>query len=94
MSSYLAWELVFLVLIGLAGGTALGLAVSNLWIPYFKAGTDEWAQVLPPSVDIAWSAVAGIYVLFGGLLIVILALSVAMSRRFRLADAVKLMDTT
>jgi len=94
MSSYLAWELVFLVLIGLAGGTALGLVISNLWIPYFKAGTDEWSRALPPSVDIAWSAVAGIYLLFGLLLVVILALSVAMSRRFRLADAVKLMDTT
>ena len=77
-----------------ATGTALGLAISNLWIPYFKAGTDEWARVLPPSVEVAWSAVVGIYLLFGLLLIVILALSVAMSRRFRLADAVKLMDTT
>ena len=35
-----------------------------------------------------------LWIVISLLLIVILALSVAMSRRFRLADAVKLMDTT
>jgi ABC-type antimicrobial peptide transport system permease subunit len=94
MARYLAWELVFLVLIGLVGGTALGVAISRLWIPYFRVGSKAFADVLPMSVHFSWPAVGGMYALFGLLLVVVLAMSVVVSRRLRIYEDIKTAETT
>ena len=39
MTSFLAWELAFLILTGLVAGTVLGAWISNLFIPYLQVGT-------------------------------------------------------
>jgi putative ABC transport system permease protein len=94
MVRYLAWELTFLVLVGLAGGTVLGVWVSRLWIPYFRIGSKAFGDVLPMSVRFSWSAVSGIYALFGALLVVILAMSIALSSRLKLFEDVKMLEMT
>jgi hypothetical protein len=93
MTSYLAWELIFLIAVGLLGGTWLGILVSGLWVPHFRVGAGTIAEALPLSARVAWSAILGFYVLFGLLLIVVLVLSVVITRRFKISDAVKLVET-
>lgn len=94
MTGYLAWELLFLVLVGLACGTWLGIVVSELWIPHFRVGDVALAEALPLYVHIDWPAVLGVYAVFGLLLIAVLVMSVLTVRRFRMSDAVKLVEAT
>jgi putative ABC transport system permease protein len=93
MSGYIGWEHAFLMLVGLGIGTLLGIAVSRWWIPLYRAGTDAWARVVPVYVSIGWPAMRGVYALFGLLLVAVLALAVIASRRVRVSEAIKLMET-
>ncbi len=93
MSRYLAWESVFLVLIGLASGTGLGILISQQWIPYYRIGTDTFARILPMPVRYSWSAILDVYALFGLFLTVVLGLSIAFSRKLKLSEVVKIAET-
>ncbi|MDF1514134.1 MAG: ABC transporter permease, partial [Anaerolineae bacterium] len=77
MIAFLGWELAFLILMGGGLGTALGGWVSAFFIPFLQIGVDEASRIPPYSVDIAWSAIFRIYVLFGGLFVVALVALVA-----------------
>ncbi len=93
MTVFLAWELAFLILIGLAAGTGLGAWVSELFIPYLQVGTGPSARIPPFLVDIAWPAIFRIYALFGLLFIVALAVLAALLLRMKIFQAVKLGET-
>jgi putative ABC transport system permease protein len=93
MTSFLAWELIFLIGIGGAAGTALGAWVSYLFIPYLQIGADAKSRVPPYLVDIAWPAVFQIYALFGLLFLVTLIILVILLRRMRIFEAIKLGET-
>jgi len=94
MASLLAWELVFLLLVGLAAGTGLGVGVSQLFIPYLQVGAKAAARIPPYVVEIAWPELFRIYVLFGLLFVVALGVLVALLRRIKIFQAVKLGETT
>lgn len=93
MTSFLAWELVFLIGIGGLAGTLLGALVSNLFIPYLQIGTDATSRIPPYLVEIAWPAVFQIYALFGMLFLVTLIILVVLLRRMRIFEAIKLGET-
>ena len=93
MTAFLGWELAFLILMGGGLGTALGGWVSAFFIPFLQIGVDEVSRIPPYSVDIAWSAIFRIYVLFGALFIIALVALVVMLRRMRIFEAVKLGET-
>jgi putative ABC transport system permease protein len=93
MSAFLGWELAFLILMGGALGTALGGWVSKFFIPFLQIGADEAARIPPYQVDIAWSAIFRIYALFGLLFVGALIALIAMLRRMRIFEAVKLGQT-
>jgi len=93
MTSFLAWELVFLIGIGGLAGTLLGAFVSNLFIPYLQIGTDAASRIPPYLVEIAWPAVFQIYALFGILFLVTLIILVILLRRMRIFEAIKLGET-
>ncbi|MBV7338458.1 FtsX-like permease family protein [Chloroflexi bacterium TSY] len=89
---YLSWELVILVAISLAVGTRLGILVSQLWIPYFKIGNSDYAQLLPISVHYSWTTIVLMYILFGFALIANLAILARLAHRLRLFEIVKMGD--
>lgn len=93
MTAFLAWELAFLILIGLGAGTALGILASRLYIPYLQVGAGPSAQVPPFVVEIAWSAVFRIYVLFGLLFVAALGGLAGLLLRMKLFQAIKLGET-
>jgi putative ABC transport system permease protein len=90
MTSFLGWELAFLIVMGGALGTALGVGVSSFFIPYLQVGAEEMARIPPYDVNIAWSAVFRVYGLFGLLFVVALIVLVVMLQRMKIFQAIKL----
>lgn len=93
MGVFLAWELAFLILTGLVLGTGLGILVSQLFIPYLQVGAGASALVPPFMVEIAWPAITRIYVIFGLLFFVALAILTGLLLRMRIFEAIKLGET-
>jgi putative ABC transport system permease protein len=90
MLSFLASELAFLFLTGLCVGTGLGVWVSNFFIPYLQVGNDMASSVPPFVVQIDWSSVFQVYILFGVLFIVALIILGILMMRMKIFQAVKL----
>ncbi|MEN4042854.1 MAG: hypothetical protein ROW39_10945, partial [Anaerolineaceae bacterium] len=93
MASYLSWELIFLILVGVAAGTGLGLLSSFVYIPYLQIGLDAASRVPPFQVEVAWPAIFQIYSLFGALFLVTLVVLVILLRRMKIFQAIKLGET-
>ncbi len=93
MSGYMIWELAFLILLGGAIGTVLGVWASNLFIPYLQIGSQMSALVPPFKVLIAWPTIFQIYWMFAGLFGVTLIVLVISLRRMRIFQAIKLGET-
>ncbi len=93
MTSFLAWELAFLILTGLIAGTALGVLVSQMFIPALQVGTGLEARIPPYMPLIAWPAIFRIWMLFAVMFVVALAVLAALLMRMRIFQAVKLGET-
>jgi putative ABC transport system permease protein len=90
MAMQLATELASLILVGIAAGTALGVWVSLWFIPYLQIGVEASSRYPQFLVSIAWPAILRIYLVFGGLFVAALTGLVALLRRMRIFQAVKL----
>jgi putative ABC transport system permease protein len=93
MTTFLAWELAFLILLGLGAGTYLGALISQVFIPYLQIGTDVQSMTPPFQVQIAWDAIMRIYALFALLFVVALSVLVAFLLRMKIFQAIKLGET-
>jgi len=78
---------------GAIAGAGLGIWVSHLFIPYLQVGSGAAAQTPPFVVQIAWSAILRICVLFGLLFVVALGGLAALLLRMKVFQAVKLGET-
>ena len=93
MISSVAWELVLLIASGLLIGTALGVVISQQYIPFLQVGNDVGEFAPPYLVEIAWEAVVQIYILFGLLFVgALIALSWQLLR-VKLFESIKLGET-
>ena len=90
----LASELAFLILMGLAAGTALGAWISELFIPSLQIGNTPASRIPPYLVSIGWPTMMRMYVLLGILFLVTLILLAASLLRMRVFQAIKLGETT
>ncbi|MCB0063938.1 MAG: FtsX-like permease family protein, partial [Caldilineaceae bacterium] len=93
MTTFLAWELAFLILLGLLAGTFLGALISEVFIPYLQVGANAQATTPPFHVEIAWEAIMRIYALFGTLFVVALSVLAVSLLRMRIFQAIKLGET-
>lgn len=93
MTTFLAWELIFLILLGLGAGTGLGAVMSEVYIPYLQVGSDPTALTPPFQVQIAWPAIMRIYALFGVLFFVALTTLAILLLRMKIFQAIKLGET-
>ena len=94
MTSLLAFELAFLIIMGGLVGTVLGVWISDQFIPYLQLGLDANAQVPPYLVRMDWAAVYRIYFLFGMLFVVALTVLVVWLRRMKIFQAIKMGETS
>jgi putative ABC transport system permease protein len=90
---YLAAELTFLLSIGLAAGTCLGVWASRLFIPSLQMGSGPESQIPPFVIHIDWISVFRIYILFGFLFITALVTLSALLLRMKIFQAIKLGET-
>ena len=93
MVSYLAWELAFLIMMGMGMGTLLGIGVASWFIPFLQLGYDEASRIPPFVVQISWSAIFRIYSLFGVLFVLALIVLVVLLQRMKIFQAIKLGET-
>jgi putative ABC transport system permease protein len=93
MTTFLAWELAFLILLGLGAGTYLGALISQIFIPYLQIGADVQSMTPPFQVEIAWTAITRIYALFVLLFVVALSVLVVFLLRMKIFQAIKLGET-
>lgn len=93
MTTFLAWELAFVILLGLGTGTVLGALVSTVYIPYLQVGNTPQSITPPFLVEIAWPAILRIYLLFGLLFVVALGVLAALLLRMKIFQAIKLGET-
>ena len=94
MTSLLAAELAFLVLLGIGVGTALGVFASRLFVPFLQIGASAQSQYPPFQIEIAWLSIAQIYVLFALLFIAALAVLSSLLVRMKIFQAIKLGEST
>jgi putative ABC transport system permease protein len=94
MVGLLAWELIFLILLGGLIGTGLGAWASLWFIPYLQVDTGPTTGIPPVLVQLAWPSVFRIYALFGLLFVLALTALALILRRMRIFQAIKLGETT
>ncbi|HXD08589.1 MAG TPA: ABC transporter permease, partial [Anaerolineales bacterium] len=94
MTSLLAAELAFLVLLGIGVGTALGVFASRLFVPFLQIGASAQSQYPPFQIQIAWLSIVEIYVLFALLFFAALSALSALLVRMKIFQAIKLGETT
>ena len=88
------WELFFLMGLGTAGGTGVGLLISRLLIAHLPIRTTAPPrEFVPMTVVIAWPHVAQVYGLFAVLFVAMVSILMLLTARIRLFEAIKLGDT-
>ncbi len=89
-SSSLAWEQAMLTLLGVGGGTLLGYAASQVFVPFLQGGLTAASRIPPYVVHISWDEVliaAGIMAMAALAITVILRILLA---RLKLFETLKL----
>ncbi|HUF00509.1 MAG TPA: FtsX-like permease family protein [Anaerolineales bacterium] len=94
MTSLLAAELAFLVLLGVGVGTALGVFASRLFVPFLQIGASAQSQYPPFQIEIAWLSIVEIYILFALLFVAALGTLSTLLVRMKIFQAIKLGETT
>jgi putative ABC transport system permease protein len=90
MIGFLGVEQLVLILTGMTAGTAVGVWVSRLFMPFFQVGTAKTSNIPPFVVVIAWDDITTIYIVFGVMLIGAVAGMIWFLLRLKIFEAVKL----
>jgi len=90
MITFLGIEQVLLIATGISAGTALGIWVSNLFIPFLQVGTARNVDIPPFVVLIAWDDVVKIYLVFALMLVGAVASMIWFLMHLKIFEAVKL----
>jgi putative ABC transport system permease protein len=90
MGIYISLEQIVLIGLGTLAGSGLGLLISRLFIPFLQVGGAGITSQPPFAVRIAWSDVGVIYVAIGVALALALLIMLALLRRLKAFEAIKL----
>jgi putative ABC transport system permease protein len=94
MIAYVVGEQLSLVVIGVSAGAGLGMAAGTLFVPFLQVGVGEHAQTPPFLVRIPWSDIGLILIVFGTMLLLVIAATVWLLRNMKIFEAVKMEDVT
>jgi putative ABC transport system permease protein len=90
LGTLLGWEQALIIGAGMAAGTAIGVAASQLFIPFLQVRRGQNSQIPPFLVEIAWNQIGIIYATFGAMLVLAVVVMLFLLRRMKLFQAVKL----
>lgn len=90
MGIFIALEQILLITLGALAGSALGVIVSQLFIPFMQVGGALAAAIPPFIVRIAWRDLTLIYASLGVALLVALSIMLISLRRLKAFEAIKL----
>ena len=90
----LMFEQVYLIVLGVIVGTALGVYAGKLFIPFFEISTGFQNAIPPFVVETAWGDITRIYIILGLMLAVGLASTAMLIARMKLYRTVKLGEET
>jgi putative ABC transport system permease protein len=93
LTIFVVCELAFLILLGLGAGTAIGVLISQVFIPYLQIGVGPAATTPPYTVELAWFAISRLYMLFGALFLVAFVILIVLLLRMKVFQAIKLGET-
>lgn len=91
--SFMGWELLVLLLFGLAAGTGIGAWTSGSFIPLLQDGLDPMSILLPIAPQIAWPRVYQVYLVLGMLYLASTSLLTVSLIRSRVTHAIKMGET-
>jgi ABC-type antimicrobial peptide transport system permease subunit len=89
LSRWIALESALVVALSLLGGTALGLVVAWLVLPYVALGTSAAAPMPPVRLAVPWVTVLWLELALLGTLVAVAVVQVGLVRRIRLAPALR-----
>jgi putative ABC transport system permease protein len=90
MALFLTGEQAIVILTGAGLGTVLGIAASQIFIPFLQIGASKAATVPPFVVQIAWNQMWTIYAVFGAMFLIAVGVLIALLIRMKVFEAVKL----
>ena len=90
MALFLIGEQAIVVMMGAGLGTVLGIAASQIFIPFLQIGASKAATVPPFVVQIAWGQMWTIYAVFGAMFLIAVGVLIALLIRMKVFEAVKL----
>ncbi len=90
MALFLTGEQAIVILTGAGLGTVLGIAASQIFIPFLQIGASKAALVPPFVVQIAWNQMGTIYAVFGAMFLIAVGVLIALLIRMKVFEAVKL----
>lgn len=90
MAAFLAGEQLALIVTGAVAGTGLGVWASRLFIPFLQVRSGQHPHTPPFVVQVAWGDILQIYSVFGGMLLVAVAVMLVLLIRMRVFEAIKL----
>jgi putative ABC transport system permease protein len=93
LGALLACEQALVLGIGALAGTLIGVSASNIFIPFMQVRSGKHAQIPPFLIEIAWSRIGIIYLIFGVMLLGAVLITLLLLRRMKLFQAVKLGET-
>jgi putative ABC transport system permease protein len=90
LMSMLIYEQAAVLGVGVGIGMGLGVLASRLFVPFLQVRAVEYPDTPPFVVQIAWSEIAIVCTVAVGLLVCVVAFTLAFLRRMRLFEVVKL----
>jgi putative ABC transport system permease protein len=94
ISLFLLFEQGFLIALGMAVGTILGVTTGFLFIPFLQIKSEAHAGIPKFVVMTAWDDIAKIYFMFGIILAVAIPAFIWMLARMKIHEAIKFGDET
>jgi putative ABC transport system permease protein len=86
----LMFEQVFVIILGVVAGTAIGLWTGSLFIPFMQVSADRLGTTPKFVVELAWGDMSRIYLVVGVMLFLALLGMIGLLRRMKIYQAVKL----
>ena len=90
MGVALALEQLFIILTGVAAGTAIAVLTAELFIPHLPISMGTHPGTPPYVVAIAWGDITRVYAIFGAMLLLGVGASLVSLMRMKIFQAVKM----